>query len=333
MLWLSTAGFVGDSVERFQDGICLEGTIAMAHRLHNYTDTENMEDVDKRLPNLIRYLAMAFRPAGVILFCLGLTLVISILCILFMMNNPQDSTVYLVAMAILTGVVASGLVSISIEGANNYRHNRARFVVLNEYLYIISMYESFVEWASHGNYAAYTGKHELHLGDGDFELSNREKAVCELILDVGPIIDKAVDTGKDYLSIKELKLATKVVDAASKIGEYAKDFANDHLNSREYSIYDVLQEPFRTKIKEFSNDVGISLVDDELASVVCDYMLSNIADLELDTKRLIVYCLHNFDEAMHELQRFARREPVVYDNLIPIEERMAEFERKLKQMC
>lgn len=213
----------------------------MAHRLHNYTDTENMEDVDKHLPNLIRYLAMAFRPAGMILFCLGLTLIISIPCVLLMMNNPQDSTVYSIAMAILTGVVASGLVSISIEGVNNYRHNRARFVVLNEYLYIISMYESFVEWASHGDYSVYTEEYELHLKDGDFELSNREKAVCELILDIGPIIDKAVDTGKDYLSIKELKLATKVVDAASKICEYAKDFTNDNLNSREYSIYDVFK--------------------------------------------------------------------------------------------
>lgn len=52
-------------------------------------------------------------------------------------------------------------------------------------------------------------------------------------------------------------------------------------------------------------------------------MLSNIADLEPDIKRLIIYCLHDFDEAMHELQRFARREPVVYDNLIPVEEKFA----------
>lgn len=304
----------------------------MALRVHTYTDTENLEDIDKRLPNWLRYLAMAFRPAGVILFCLGLPVIISVPCILLMINNPQDSTVYSVAMAILTGVVASGLVSISIEGVNNYRHNRARFVVLNEYIYITSMYESFVKCASHGDYATYTGEHELHLNDDDFDLSAREKAVCELVLNIGPIIDNAVDIGKDYLSIQELKLATKVVDAASEIGEYAKNYVNDNLDSREYTIYDVLQEPFRTKIKEFSNDVDISLVSDELVSVVCDYMLSNIADLKPDTKSSIVYCLHNFDEAMHALQRFARLEPVVFDNLIPIKEKFDEFERKIKRM-
>ena len=313
----------------------------MAHRYHSYTDSANSEDVGKSLANRLRYLAMAFRPAGVLIFCVVLTILISVPCALIMLGSPQASGQYAVAMAILTGVIASGLVSITIELANNYRHNRQRFVVLNEYLYMVSMYERFIEWGSHGNYESFDRQTEIDWTAEGCELTKRMNAVAEVILDFGPVIEKAVIDGKEYMSIKELQTATKAVDAADKLGEVVGSIINNHLKSRGHDIYDVLDDPLRERICAFSDEVQIYLVSNDVESVVCDYLLTNLDDLltlsdngfvnsmdRLDRGR-IIHCLWNFDQAMHELQRFAKYEPVVHENLVPFETRMEKMERKI----
>ena len=237
----------------------------MAHRPHRYTDTANMEEVSERLSNKLRYIEMAFRPANVLLFCLCMTIIIAIPCIIAVYMVPQDSTGYAIAMAILTGVVASGIVSVSIELANNYRHNQQRFVVLNEYLYGISMYEQFIKWASHGAYESYSKKNWF---EEELNFSAREKAVAEIILEFGPIVEQSLLNGREYFSIKELQLATRAVDAADKLGENVADIINNHLVSRQHSFYDLLDEPFGTKIKTFSECEGIYIVDQNLESAV-----------------------------------------------------------------
>lgn len=312
----------------------------MAHRLHRYTDTANMEEVSERLPNKLRYIEMAFRPANVLLFCLCMTIIIAIPCIIAVYMVPRDSTGYAIVMAILTGVVASCIVSVSIELANNYRHNQQRFVVLNEYLYGISMYEQLIKWASHGAYESYSKDFKKNWFEEELNFSAREKAVAEIILEFGPIVEQSLLNGREYFSIKELQLATRAVDAADKLGENVADIINNHLVSRQHSFYDLLDEPFSTKIKAFSECEGIYIVDQNLESIVCDYILCNLDELghlsndeetnalDRSTRNQIIHCLRDFDEAMHELQGYAKREPIVYDNLVPIEEKMMRWERK-----
>lgn len=313
----------------------------MAHRYHSYTDSANSEDVGNSLPNRLRYLVMAFRPVGVLVFCVVLTILISVPCALVMLRSPQDSGQYAVAMAILTGVIASGLVSVTIELANNYRHNRQRFVVLNEYLYMVSMYERFIEWGSHGDYESFERQTEIDWATRDYELTKRMSAVADVILDFGPVIEKAVIDGKEYMTIHELQTATKAVDAADKLGEVIGSIINNHLKSRGHDIYDVLDDPLRERICAFSDEVQIYLVSNDVESVVCDYLLTNLDDLltlsddgfvnSMDrlNRGQIIHCLWNFDQAMHELQRFAKFEPVVYENLVPFETRMEKMERKI----
>lgn len=300
-----------------------------------------MEDVSEKLPNIIRYIGMAFRPANVLIFCFCLTVLIAVPCVVAIYKAPQDSAGYSAAMAILTGVIASGLVSISIELANNYRHNRQRFVILNEYLYMVSMYEQFIIWASHGAYRPYSDESGINWFAKELECTKREQAVAEIILEFGPVIEQAVLSGREYLSIKELQFATRAVDAADKLGEHIGDIINNHLTSRQHSFYDLLDEPLREKIKEFSEDVDIYIVDQHLEDVVGDYVLCHLDELghlsddeeinELDslTRNLIIHRLRDFDKAMHALQEFVKQEPVIYDNLVPMKEKMKRWEKKL----
>ena len=296
---------------------------------HSYHDIVMSEEVDEKFPNRIRYLGMAFRPAGVLLFCLALTVIISIPCIIAIVKAPPSSTGYSVAMAILTGVIASGLVSISIELANNYRHNRQRFVVLSEYLYMISSYERFMSWANYGKAGPYKEEYESHLGDEDFDLTDREKGVAELVYVFGPIMEDALEKGREYLSIKEIQHVTQVVDAINSIEEQARGFLRENLKDQTYEAFDCFKEPFRSKLVKHADFEGIYYYDHDLIPEVAEYMLSHPEELDVNTKSLISYALQSFDEHMHALQSFGAREPVVYDNHVPVEEMIKRYERKL----
>lgn len=127
----------------------------MGYRYHNYTDTAELEDIGMTPANFLRYAMMAFRPAETLLICTVLTLLVAIPCVLILINSESSSTRYAIAMAIVTGVIASGLVSLALEMCNNYRHNRKRFVVLNYYLHVVSSYEEYINCSSHGKYEKY----------------------------------------------------------------------------------------------------------------------------------------------------------------------------------
>ena len=112
------------------------------------------------------------------------------------------------------------------------------------------------------------------------------------------------------------------------------------MRGREYIIYDVLEEPFQSIIREFSVDVGIYLVDKDLESVVCDYCLTYLDQLgtisndeevnesDVASRDQIIHCLWEFDQAMHKLQTYVKAEPVVYENLIPFAQRLEKMDRK-----
>jgi len=244
-----------------------------------------------------------------------------------MLKMPEDSGGFTVAAAILTGVVASGLVAISIELANNYRHNLKRFVVLSEYLYMVSMYEYFVDWGSHGDYESFEGQTKTNWFEERITITPRIQAVARIILEFGPVIEDAVKTGREYLSVKELRCAQQAVDAADKLGEVIGKFICNHLLTRDCYLFDLLDEPLRSKIKGFAEKAGIYLDNNDLESIVCDYCLTNIDELgaisndddtnesDLFYRNQIIHCLWDFDQAMHRLQEFVKVEPVVYKHV------------------
>lgn len=87
--------------------------------------------------------------------------------------------------------------------------------------------------------------------------------------------------------------------------------------------------PFRSKLVKHADFEGIYYYDHDLILEVAEYMLSHPEELDVNTKSLISYALQLFDEHMHALQSFGAREPVVYDNHVPVEEMIKRYERKL----
>lgn len=220
-----------------------KGKYKMGYRYYNYTDTAELEDIGMTLDNFIRYALMPFRPAGTILICVLLTIVVAIPCVGILITSESTSTRYAISMAIVTGVIASGLVSLALEMCNNYRHNRKRFVVLNYYLYVTSSYEESVEWASHGKYEKYDKEtyHYLKCQETG-EISNRLRAVAELVLFVAPPVDEALEKGSEYLSIKEMQYATRAKEAAEDIAEIAKNEIFEHMKNHSYSFLIALKK-------------------------------------------------------------------------------------------
>lgn len=304
----------------------------MSHKYHNYTDTAELEDVSRTPSNLFRYALMLFRPAGTLIICILLTIVVAIPCVLILITSKSSSIEYAVSMAIVTGVFASGLVSISLEMCNNYRHNRKRFVVLNYYLYMVSSYEQFVIWSSRDGYEEYredAGYYFYFQETG--KVPQRLLAIAEVILIIEPPVDEALENGREYLSIKEMKYATRAKDAAENIAEITKQEIFKHMKNHKYSFCDCLDDEYKRKIMDFSENVGIQITDENLESVVCDYMLSNLEEMDEDVKQELVAKLDDFDFAMHKLQKEMRFEPVVYENLIPFEERLKKMEEKFRR--
>ena len=103
------------------------------------------------------------------------------------------------------------------------------------------------------------------------------------------------------------------------------------MKNHSYSFLDCLEENYRNRIMSFSDDEEILITDENLESVICDYLLSNLDEQSKEVKLDLVGKLSDFDYAMHELQEMMRFEPVMYENLIPMEERLRKLDEKLSK--
>lgn len=286
--------------------------------LNDYLEHEKEKSIKDRL----LYLRMAFRPAGVMVTCIILTIIISIPCLFVMKANDSESTVYAIAFALFTGVVASGLISLTIEMIHNYRHNYQRLLVLHEYLLTIAHYEDHVQWCLHGRTDA----------DCPGTFTARNMATSELVLEIGPVMESAYKEGKEFMSLQEMKQVIKVVEAASKIGETAESFASENMiDATGSSLYDCMKEPFRGKLKTFAEDVGISLVEHKVGNVVADYVLTKPDELDELEQSELKNQLIQFDEGMCALKPFVGTEPGYHTELIPWETRFEKKERKIRR--
>ena len=91
------------------------------------------------------------------------------------------------------------------------------------------------------------------------------------------------------------------------------------------SALDNGRDPFKKKIQDFSDDVGIQIIDKNLESVVFDYYMENFEELSDLEQSLIKYQLHTIDECIKKLRKIVAWEPVYSDDLIPFELRMKKY--------
>ena len=274
----------------------------------------------KSVKDFFLYLLLALRPITTLVSCLIFVIAVSIPCVVIMSKSPHDSTVYNVSFALLTGILASGFVSLIIEMANNYRHNHQRLLVLHEYLFAVAKYEKYVDWCLHGR----------RDDDCPGDFTARNMAVSELVLEAGPIIESAYKNGREFMALKELRYVITVIEAASKIGEFAESYASENLKEASgVSLYNNIKEPLKSKITDFAEGVGISIVDDHLMNVVVDYILTNPEELSEYEQHELKYNLEQFDAGMKKLNSFVKLEPIYNNELILFEKRFAKYNRKI----
>lgn len=288
------------------------------HFLQEYLDS----DSHKSFKDRFFYIALAFRPLAPLVICILMVVVVSIPCVVLMFKMPNTSAFYNVAFALLTGIIASGFVSLLIEMSNNYRHNYQRLLVLHEYLWSVVKYEDNVQWCFHGR------KDD----DCPGKLTARNMAVSEMVLEVGPIVESAYKNGKEFMSLEEIKYAITVIEAASKIGELSESFASENMiDAAGRRLYEHLTEPLKSKIMEFAENVNISLIDEDLTSVVADYILTNPEELSEHEQYELKTNLEQFDEGMKRLLHLLKYEPVYNEELIPLEKRMEKSSKKINE--
>ena len=288
------------------------------HFLQEYLDS----DANKSFKDRFLYVALAFRPLAPLVICILMVVVVSIPCVVLMLKMPNSSAFYNVAFALLTGIIASGFVSLLIEMSNNYRHNYQRLLVLHEYLWSVVKYEDYVQWCFHGR------KDD----DCPGRLTARNMAVSEMVLEVGPIVESAYKNGKEFMSLEEIKYAITVIEAASKIGELSESFASENMiDAAGRRLYEHLTEPLKSKIMEFAENVNISLIDEDLTSVVADYILTNPEELSEHEQYELKTNLEQFDEGMKRLLHLLKYEPVYNEELIPLEKRMEKSSKKINE--
>ena len=87
-----------------------------------------------------------FTPFFMMGICLTLSaaaiaITLLVMIVLESLTEVDAESLHSVVIAIITGIAASGFVSIVIEGGNNYRWNQRRQLILSDYLRAVSSYE------------------------------------------------------------------------------------------------------------------------------------------------------------------------------------------------
>lgn len=166
-----------------------------------------------RLPKKYRFqeqknrLRMFFRPGTTILFCIFACLFLILLCFLtafLLRNHLQDELFGMftpkdLLFAMVTGVTASALVSICIEGASNYRENCRRYIILSDYLSAVFHYEleirSYLKVAEENIEASEKAEAS--------EKPDRLQAVSHQLPKLIPVLQNTMENKREFLSLKE----------------------------------------------------------------------------------------------------------------------------------
>ncbi len=278
----------------------------------------NKENKKNGIKDIAKYICLAFRPIGNILICILLIAAVSIPCIISLKINPNNN----IASSVLTGVIASGMVALVIEISNNIRRSKQRLVVLHEYLSAVANYEQFIEWSADS--LPDDIEYEERYNPMSNKLTKRLRALAKIELEIIPPIDTALDNGRDFLSYKEINLLTQMEEASNDIAKITEGHIMDMVD-KNYAVYEVLKEPLKSEIQNFSDIVGISLIDKNLQSVIYDYYMENYEKLSETEQSLVKYDLHTIDESVKGLRKIVAWEPVYSDDMIPFKIRMKKY--------
>lgn len=166
-----------------------------------------------RLFNLWHTIGFLFKPFLTIGVCLLLTVLLNALLFLVMQWLPEESTLYSLIYALITGVTASFFASICIEFSNNYRNNRMRALELSEYFGAVFDYEISRDILMHPEDPEYS-----------FPAMDELQVVWYHLPTLMPIFQKTYEDKKAYLSIREAESLKLIL---MEYGYIKRDFLNE----------------------------------------------------------------------------------------------------------
>ena len=86
-----------------------------------------------RIKSTIQFFAFAFYPKTTLIVSTIISVIAITLLSWIMSVSKEDSSLYNIAFALITGAVASFFVAIIVELSNNYRHNKLAWYELQDY--------------------------------------------------------------------------------------------------------------------------------------------------------------------------------------------------------
>lgn len=182
-----------------------------------------------------------FTPFFMMGICLTLSaaaiaITLLVMIVLESLTEVDAESLHSVVIAIITGIAASGFVSIVIEGGNNYRWNQRRQLILSDYLRAVSSYEFNIQGRCIHSIIQVCQYHHVKLDetkchglsgsllgeeDEEFEeepdLPNRLMLLAEEYSEIHPILREAYTNNKEYLKQQEIDVLERLFEADQTI--------------------------------------------------------------------------------------------------------------------
>lgn len=196
---------------------------------------------------IIKDLFLTVRGFFIPFFMMGICLTLSaaaiaitvlIMAVLEKLPTVDTESLHSVVVAIITGIAASGFVSIVIEGGNNYRWNQRRQLILSDYLRAVSGYEFNIQSKCTRPLICVCQYHHIKLDETKFhslsgslldeeefdeeddeepELPNRFMMLAEEYAEIYPLLREAYANSKEYLKQCEIDALEQIFKADQTI--------------------------------------------------------------------------------------------------------------------
>lgn len=166
-----------------------------------------------RLREARQYIAFAFYPKSTLIACTVFSAVVIIILAVAMTTISKASALYNVIFALTTGAAGSFFVSIIVELASNYRHNKLAWHELQDYYSAVMDYESHkqVMMQNTPSQRAEKKAYEEFIaagGEDDIDEDDRPKDVIEItwkqLPKLIPVLKKTLDDKKEFLGDEEI---------------------------------------------------------------------------------------------------------------------------------
>ncbi len=184
-----------------------------------------------RIKSTIQFFAFAFYPKTTLIVSTIISVIAITLLSWIMSVSEEDSSLYNIAFALITGAVASFFVAIIVELSNNYRHNKLAWYELQDYYQCITDYENMkqalmqpfslqkAEENARYNFTEEEGNTVVTSRDDEYKPKDIVEATWTQLPNIIPIFIDTLKYKKAFLSDKEIEELKHIIILHNQIKE------------------------------------------------------------------------------------------------------------------